>query len=78
MCLSMICLLFYDLVRGGRWPALKKTVTKCQSLLKKYQGRIIQELPNNKHFFLFISASHPDVPKHDATIFAFLINSMPG
>ena len=37
-----------DLVRGGRWPALTKTVTKCQSLLKKYQIRIIQELPNNK------------------------------
>ena len=34
-----------DLVRGGRWPALTKTVTKCQSLLKKYQSRIIQELP---------------------------------
>ena len=32
-----------DLVRGGRWPALVKTVTKCQSLLKKYQSRIIQE-----------------------------------
>jgi len=37
-----------DLVRGGRWPALAKTVTKCQSLLKKYQSRIIQELPNDK------------------------------
>jgi len=37
-----------DLVRGGRWPALSKTVTKCQSLLKKYQSRIIQELPNDK------------------------------
>ena len=37
-----------DLVRGGRWPALTKTVTKCQSLLKKYQSRIIQELPNSK------------------------------
>jgi len=37
-----------DLVRGGRWPALAKTVTKCQSLLKKYQNRIIQELPNDK------------------------------
>ena len=37
-----------DLVRGGRWPALTKTVTKCQSLLKKYQSRIIQELPNDK------------------------------
>ncbi|MBO8232925.1 peptidylprolyl isomerase [Prochlorococcus marinus XMU1419] len=36
-----------DLVRGGRWPALTKTVTKCQSLLKKYQSRIIQELPND-------------------------------
>ena len=31
-----------DLVRGGRWPALTKTVTKCQSLLKKYQSKIIQ------------------------------------
>ena len=37
-----------DLVRGGRWPALTKTVTKCQSLLKKYQSRIIQELPIDK------------------------------
>ena len=27
-----------DLVRGGRWPALSKTVTKCQSLLKKYKN----------------------------------------
>ncbi len=34
-----------DLVRGGRWPALSKTVTKCQSLLKKYTNRIIEELP---------------------------------
>ena len=33
-----------DLVRGGRWPALTKTVTKCQSLLKKHQKRIIQQL----------------------------------
>ncbi len=37
-----------DLVRGGRWPALTKTVTKCQSLLKKNQSRIIQELPKDK------------------------------
>jgi len=37
-----------DLVRGGRWPALAKTVTKCQSLLKKYQSKITQELPNDK------------------------------
>jgi len=37
-----------DLVRGGRWPALAKTVTKCQSLLKKYQNKIIHELPNEK------------------------------
>ena len=37
-----------DLVRGGRWPALSKTVTKCQSLLKKYQSRIIKELPADK------------------------------
>ena len=37
-----------DLVRGGRWPALTKTVTKCQSLLKKYQSQIIKELPSDK------------------------------
>jgi len=37
-----------DLVRGGRWPALTKTVTKCQSLLKKNQSKIIQELPKDK------------------------------
>ena len=37
-----------DLVRGGRWPALSKTVTKCQSLLKRYKSRIIQELPREK------------------------------
>ena len=37
-----------DLVRGGRWPALTKTVTKCQSLLKKYQSRIIEQLPSEK------------------------------
>ncbi len=37
-----------DLVRGGRWPALSKTVTKCQSLLKKYQTRIIEKLPSEK------------------------------
>ena len=37
-----------DLVRAGTCPALTKTVTKCQSLLKKYQNRIIQELPVDK------------------------------
>ena len=37
-----------DLVRGGRWPAIAKSVTKCQSLLRKYQNRIIQELPADK------------------------------
>ena len=37
-----------DLVRGGRWPALTKTVTKCQSLVRKYQNRILQELPADK------------------------------
>jgi len=37
-----------DLVRGGRWPALTKTVTKSQSLLKKYQSKIIEELPKDK------------------------------
>tara|TARA_B100000131_G_scaffold322378_1_gene376116 strand:+ start:1307 stop:2398 length:1092 start_codon:yes stop_codon:yes gene_type:complete len=33
-----------DLVRGGRWPALSKTVTKCQSLLKKYKSKIIDDM----------------------------------
>ena len=33
-----------DLVRGGRWPALSKTVTKCQSLVKKYKNRILDEI----------------------------------
>ena len=37
-----------DLVRGGRWPALSKTVTNCQSLLKKYKKQIIEELPIEK------------------------------
>jgi len=37
-----------DLVRGGRWLALTKTVTKCQSLLKKNQSKIIQDLPKDK------------------------------
>ncbi len=37
-----------DLVRGGRWPALTKTVTKCQSLLKKYNKKIVEELPIDK------------------------------
>ena len=37
-----------DLVRGGRWPALSKTVTKCQSLIKKYKSKIIEELPIEK------------------------------
>ena len=37
-----------DLVRGGRWPALTKTVTKCQSLVKKYQSKILKELPTEK------------------------------
>tara|TARA_B100001115_G_scaffold108253_1_gene79937 strand:- start:57 stop:1157 length:1101 start_codon:yes stop_codon:yes gene_type:complete len=39
-----------DLVRGGRWPALSKTVTKCQSLVKKNKSKILkgldQELKN--------------------------------
>ena len=37
-----------DLIRGGRWPALTKNVTKCQSLLKKYQRQIIADLPTEK------------------------------
>ena len=36
-----------DLVRGGRWPALTKTVTKCQSLFKKYNRSIIEKIENN-------------------------------
>jgi len=37
-----------DLVRGGRWPALSKTVTKCQSLLKKYNRAILENIVSNK------------------------------
>ena len=37
-----------DLVRGGRWPALSKTVTKCQSLIKKNKSKIIEKLPSEK------------------------------
>jgi len=33
-----------DLVRGGRWPALIKTVTKCQSLFKKYNRNILEKI----------------------------------
>ena len=33
-----------DLVRGGRWPSLTKTVTKCQSLVKKNKEKIINKL----------------------------------
>ncbi len=36
-----------DLVRGGRWPALTKTVTKCQSLFKKYNRLILDKVENN-------------------------------
>ena len=40
-----------DLVRGGRWPALTKTVTKCQSLFKKYNRSILDKIDNiNKTF----------------------------
>ncbi len=35
-----------DLVRGGRWPALTKTVTKCQSLFKKYSRSILEKIYN--------------------------------
>jgi len=36
-----------DLVRGGRWPALTKTVTKCQSLFKKYNRTILEKIENS-------------------------------
>ena len=36
-----------DLVRGGRWPALTKAVTKCQSLFKKYNRSILDKVENN-------------------------------
>ena len=36
-----------DLVRGGRWPALTKTVTKCQSLFKKYNNSILEKIEND-------------------------------
>ena len=35
-----------DLVRGGRWPALTKNVTKCQSLFKKYNRSILEKIEN--------------------------------
>ena len=35
-----------DLVRGGRWPALIKTVTKCQTLFKKYNRIILDKIEN--------------------------------
>ena len=58
-----------DLVRGGRWPALTKTVTKCQSLLKKYQGRILKDLPNDKKkiaekTFLELKANFDSLQNH--------------
>ena len=38
-----------DLVRGGRWPALSKTVTKCQSLVRKAKNKIITQIvPEDK------------------------------
>ncbi len=37
-----------DLVRGGRWPALIKTVTKCQSLFKKYNRSILDKIESDK------------------------------
>jgi len=36
-----------DLVRGGRWPALTKTVTKCQSLFKKYNNSILEKIEDD-------------------------------
>jgi len=36
-----------DLVRGGRWPALSKKVTQCQSLLKKYNRSILDKIENS-------------------------------
>jgi len=36
-----------DLVRGGRWPALTKTVTKCQSLFKKYNLSILEKIKSD-------------------------------
>ena len=40
-----------DLVRGGRWPALTKTVTKCQSLFKKYNRPILEKIDNENKIF---------------------------
>ena len=40
------------LVRGGRWPALTKTVTKCQSLLKKYQSKLFKKYQTIKRKLL--------------------------
>jgi len=40
-----------DLVRGGRWPALTKTITKCQSLFKKYNRSILEKVKNDNKTF---------------------------
>ncbi len=37
-----------DLVRGGRWPALAKNVTKCQSFAKKSKDKILNQLTPDK------------------------------
>jgi peptidylprolyl isomerase len=41
-----------DLVRGGRWPALTKTVTKCQSLLKNTKVKLFKNYQKIKRKLL--------------------------
>tara|TARA_Y100001970_G_scaffold294335_1_gene450913 strand:- start:9657 stop:10748 length:1092 start_codon:yes stop_codon:yes gene_type:complete len=51
-----------DLVRGGRWPALSKTVTKCQSLVKKNKSKILKGL--DPEFKTFAEETFLDLDKN--------------
>ena len=51
-----------DLVRGGRWPALSKTVTKCQSLVKKNKSKILKGL--DTEFKNFAEKTFSDLNKN--------------
>ena len=61
-----------DLVRGGRWPALSKTVTKCKSLVKRYKEKIINDLPTKdqetaRQIFLVIN-DDLDIIEHETEV----------
>ena len=61
-----------DLVRGGRWPALSKTVTKCKSLVKRNKEKIINDLPTEdqetaRQIFLVIN-DDLDILEHEAEV----------